>query len=36
MTFNHILVATSANSYKGIVSTVPIVKKTSFFGDGFG
>jgi len=36
MTFNHILVTTSVNSYKGVVSSVPLVKNPSFSGDGFG
>lgn len=36
MTFNHILVAISANCYKGVVSTVSLVRSPSFFGDGFG
>ena len=35
MTCNHILVATPANCYKGVVSTVSLVRSPSLFGDGF-
>lgn len=36
MTCNHILVTTPANCYKGVVSTVSLVRNPSLFGDGFG
>ena len=36
MTCNRILVATPANCYKGVVSTVSLVRSPSLFGDGFG
>ena len=36
MTCNHILVVTSANGYKGVVSTVPPYKNSLLFVDGFG
>jgi len=34
MTYNHILVATSANGYKGVVSSVPLVKIHHSLGMG--
>ena len=36
MTCNHILVTTPANCYKGVISTVSLVRSPSLFGDGFG
>ena len=36
VTCNHTLVATSANSYRGGVLTVPLVRNPSFFGGGMG